>query len=101
MGSRTSSSPAIHRNPGFFYTQIDKWFPGHRFENVLVIGAGNGNDVAVALRRGDRHVDAVEIDPQILQLGIARHPLRPYQDPRVSTYVDDGRSFLQKSDRGR
>ena len=84
-------------DPGFFYTQIDRWFPGHSFDNVLVIGAGTGNDVAVALKRGDAHVDAVEIDPRILELGEARHPLRPYQDPRVDTHVDDGRSFLQRT----
>ena len=37
--------------------------------NVLVIGAGNGNDVAVALSKGARHVDAVEIDPVLLRIG--------------------------------
>ena len=79
--------------PGFFYTQIDQWFPGHHFENVLVIGAGTGNDVAVALRRGDGHVDAVEIDPRILDLGIERHPLRPYQDRGYRrSWTTDGHS---------
>jgi hypothetical protein len=33
---------------------------------VLVVGAGTGNDVASALRHGAAHVDAVEIDPVIL-----------------------------------
>jgi hypothetical protein len=65
---------------------------------VLVIGAGSGSDVAIALARGARHVDAVEIDPRILQIGRERHPDRPYDDPRVSTHVDDGRAFLEQSD---
>ena len=64
---------------------------------VLVVGAGSGSDVAIALARGARHVDAVEIDPRILQIGQQRHPDRPYDDPRVSTYVNDGRAFLEQS----
>jgi Spermine/spermidine synthase domain len=63
--------------------------------NVLVIGAGNGNDVAVALSKGARHVDAVEIDPLLLAVGRQYHPAHPYQSPRVTTHVDDGRQYLQ------
>jgi spermidine synthase len=82
---------------GFFFTQIERWFPGRGFANVLIIGSGNGNDVAVALARGDQHVDAVEIDPRILDIGTRLHPDRPYQDPRVIRIVDDGRAFLRNS----
>jgi hypothetical protein len=42
------------------------------FDEVLVIGAGSGNDVAAALQAGVRHVDAVEIDPAIFAIGIIR-----------------------------
>lgn len=65
--------------------------------NVLVIGAGTGNDVAVALYQGASHVDAVEIDPVLQRLGASVHPDHPYQDPRVSVYIDDGRAFLQRT----
>ena len=65
-------------------------------DNVLVIGAGTGNDVALALSRGAGHVDAVEIDPEILALG-GQHPDRPYDDPRVTTHVADGRAFLERT----
>ena len=65
--------------------------------NVLVVGAGTGNDVALALARGATHVDAVEIDPKILDLGRRLHPDRPYEDPRVTTHVDDGRAFLERT----
>ncbi len=82
---------------GFFYTQIDKWFPGRHFSNTLIVGSGNGVDAAVALRRGDGHIDAVEIDPRILEFGFARYPSRPYQDPRVTSIVDDGRAFLRNN----
>jgi SAM-dependent methyltransferase len=72
---------------------------GRPFEDVLVIGAGSGNDVAAALRYGARHVDAVEIDPVISALGRRDHPDRPFSDRRVSMYPDDGRSFLRKTTR--
>jgi SAM-dependent methyltransferase len=65
--------------------------------NVLVIGAGNGNDVAAALAAGATHVDAVEIDPAIQELGVEHHPDHPYDDPRVTRIVGDGRSFLERT----
>jgi len=68
-------------------------------EDVLIIGAGNGNDVAAALASGAAHVDAVEIDGEILSIGAALHPNRPYDDPRVTRIVGDGRAFLQNTDR--
>ena len=43
---------------------------------VLIIGAGSGNDVAVALARGATSVDA-EIDEHLLDVG-RTHPDRPY-----------------------
>lgn len=63
--------------------------------NVVIVGAGSGNDVAAALRSGARHVDAIEIDPAILQAGKANHPERPYDDPRVNPVVNDARSFFR------
>jgi spermidine synthase len=68
---------------------------GKPFENVLIIGAGSGNDVSRALQWGAKHVDAVEIDPAILRLGQRDHPDRPYDDPRVTVHLDDGRNFLR------
>ena len=71
---------------------------GNSLGRVLIVGAGSGSDVAIALSKGAEHVDAVEIDPRILQIGKERHPDRPYDDPRVSTFVNDGRAFLEQSD---
>ena len=70
-----------------------------KYHRALVIGAGTGTDVAVALRQGVDHVDAVEIDPEILALGAARYPepVPPLADPRVTKYVNDGRAFLRTS----
>ena len=60
-------------------------------DNVLVVGAGSGNDVATALRAGAKHVDAVDIDRAIVQMGREHHPERPYDDPRVRVIIDDAR----------
>lgn len=70
-----------------------------RLRDVLIVGAGSGTDVAIALRMGARHVDAVEIDPRLLEIGRERHPDRPYADPRVTTHIDDGRAFLERTDK--
>lgn len=66
-------------------------------KNVLIVGAGTGNDVAVALSEGARHVDAVEIDPVLLKIGRTEHPDHPYDNPRVTTHTADGRAFLQNT----
>ena len=67
-------------------------------DDVLIIGAGSGTDVALALDAGARRIDAVEIDPRIQQIGEQRHPDRPYDDPRVSVHIEDGRAFLERTD---
>jgi SAM-dependent methyltransferase len=72
---------------------------GRSFDDILIIGAGSGNDVAAALAQGAKHVDAVEIDPVIHRRGYEDHPNRPYRDPRVSVHLDDGRSFVRKTER--
>jgi hypothetical protein len=68
-------------------------------QDVLVIGAGSGNDVAAALLSGAARVDAVEIDPVIADLGRRYHPARPYQDARVHLVVDDARAFMSATTR--
>ncbi len=66
-------------------------------ESVLVVGAGLGNDVAAALRQGAARVDAVEIDPAILELGRELHPEQPYTAPGVRLIADDARSWFARS----
>ncbi|WP_347590294.1 spermidine synthase [Acrocarpospora sp. B8E8] len=68
-------------------------------DEVLIVGAGSGTDVAIALAKGAKHVDAVEIDPKLRELGGTFHPDRPYQDPRVTTHINDGRAFLERTDK--
>jgi spermidine synthase len=76
---------------------LDRWRLPHTImpdaRNVLVIGAGGGNDVSAALEAGASRVVAVEIDPEILKLGRAHHPDSPYSDPRVHVVIDDARHY--------
>jgi len=67
-------------------------------DNVLIVGAGSGSDVAIALSKGAGHVDAVDIDPRIMQIGVDGNPDHAYQDPRVTRHINDGRAFLQSTD---
>lgn len=64
---------------------------------VLVLGAGTGNDVAAAIRSGAESIEAVEIDPVIAKLG-AEHPEEPYEDSRVRLVIDDARAYLERHD---
>ncbi len=80
-----------------FYEQIYRWFPDRTFDRVLIVGAGSGTDVAVALDHGASRIDAVEIDPRIQDIGVRHHPDRPYDDPRVRRINDDGRAFVRRS----
>jgi SAM-dependent methyltransferase len=75
------------------YERTARTTPGR----VLIVGAGTGTDVALALSRGATRVDAVEIDPRLEQIGAQRHPDRPYSDPRVHVHIDDGRAFLERT----
>lgn len=69
-----------------------------RPRQALVIGAGTGNDVAVLLDEGAERVDAVEIDPAIVDIGRKRHPSRPYDSPRVRVFNTDARTYLNTTD---
>src|SRR5579859_6753247 len=91
------SLAVMHKQKAFYfypYRHVTKASLG----NVLIIGSGTGNDAAVALSEGARHVDTVEIDPLLVRLG-AMHPNHPYANPRLTAHVDDGRAFLQDTSR--
>lgn len=85
--------------------QVDEYIEGYNLpyslaptgSRVLVVGSGMGNDVAAALRSQMGKVTAVEIDPTILALGQKYHPEKPYDDPRVTSVVDDARSYFEKN----
>ena len=86
------TDPGLRKIVGYYELPF-KTAPG--LTQVAIVGAGSGNDVASALRNGASHVDAVEIDPAIRDMGIQNHPEHPYQDPRVRSVINDARNFLR------
>lgn len=66
-------------------------------KDILVIGAGGGNDVAAAVRAGAIQIDAVEIDPSVLELGKKYHPEKPYSHSSVNAIVGDGRAYVRQT----
>jgi spermidine synthase len=94
----------VAAHPQFFEQVPIQWdaynLPYHFYDNpanVLVLGAGMGNDVAAAVRNGAGHVVAVEIDPLIQHLGRESHFERPYSSPQVTAVVNDARSYIENS----
>jgi len=88
---------ANYLNKETFYFRVYDLFGRQPFKKVLVLGAGTGSDVAIALHNGAEYIDAVEIDPVIYKLGLILNPDKPYDDPRVHVYINDGRSFLRNT----
>ena len=98
IGHQAMVSRQDDSNPSYAYSlpylfARDSGMPS--FGDVLVIGAGSGNDVSRALAFGARTVDAVEIDPVIQRIGREDHPDQPFQDPRVTVHIGDGRNYLR------
>ncbi|MEO8358770.1 MAG: hypothetical protein ABI672_01970 [Vicinamibacteria bacterium] len=66
-------------------------------KRVLIVGAGSGNDVQAALQAGAESIQAVEIDPTIVEIGRALHPNHPYSSPKVTLTIDDARAYFGRS----
>lgn len=67
---------------------------------VLVLGAGAGSDVLLALAHGAVRVDAVELDPAMIGLvneRFAEYAGRLYEDDRVHVHIGEARSFAARS----
>jgi spermidine synthase len=87
--------PALRKIVGYYELPFKT---ARSLRNVAIVGAGSGNDVAAALRNNAGHVDAVEIDPAIRDLGWENHPEKPYQDRRVHSIINDARNFFRTTD---
>lgn len=71
-------------------------------DDVLIIGPGGGRDVLFALAAGAKKVTGVEINPiianRIMRDRFAKRSGYLYSDPRVEIVVDEGRSFVSRSE---
>ena len=85
----------LHQGPGFPYAMR----PGAK---ALIIGPGGGYDVARALASGSHDITAVEINPiianDVMRDRFARESHYIYFRPGVDLHIEDGRSFVRRSD---
>ncbi|HEX8524979.1 MAG TPA: hypothetical protein VF669_22200 [Tepidisphaeraceae bacterium] len=110
--------PVSERGPAYLMPHLLNRDAGNKpFKDIMIIGAGSGNDISGALKSGVEHIDAVEIDPVINWIGRQDHPDEPYSvlaerlwgpkthgDYALTTdakkwgiHLDDGRSFVKKT----
>lgn len=86
------------KREAFYFAPYD-YFTHTSYKKILIIGAGSGVDVAAAIGENPEleEIDAVEIDPKMVELGKKYNVNKPYDDPRVNIIIDDGRNFLAKT----
>jgi spermidine synthase len=74
-----------------------------RVRSALIIGYGLGNTAKALTDSSDPEtIDVVDVSPDILAMAPVVFPDRreqPLADPRVQVHVEDGRYFLQATDR--
>ena len=67
---------------------------------VLILGAGGGEQVLLALYHGARQIDAVELNPQIINLVADKYADFAggiYNRPEVDVHIGEARSFIART----
>ena len=90
--------------PFAYLDQTTAALPFHLLERpeTLVLGAGAGSDVLLALYHRASRVDAVELNPQVVRLineTYSEFAGGLYARPDVKVHVGEGRSFIAASER--
>ena len=71
-------------------------------KSVCIIGSGGGRDILTALEAGAEHIDAVELNPEMIEVvtGVfADFSGDVYHLPGVEAHASEGRSFLTRTPR--
>ncbi len=81
---------------------ISSALPYHLLDKpeVLIVGAGGGGEVLTALYHGAALVNAVELNPQVVNLvknEYAEFSNRIYSHPLVRVFIKEGRGFIQST----
>ena len=104
MSALTASTAGASRSRTS--TTLTSALPYHLLERprVLVLGAGAGADVLQALYHGAAPVDAVELNPQVVDLVQERFGEfsgRPYSAPGVRVHIGRGARVRRRARDGR
>ena len=74
---------------------------GEEPNDLLIVGAAGVHEILASLYYQAKHIDAVELNPvthDLLENKYADYAGRLAQQPEVNYVLDDGRSFLERSD---
>jgi SAM-dependent methyltransferase len=90
------------REPLAYLDYLSSSLPYHVLENprVLILGSGGGTDVLMALYNQARRIDAVELNPQVINLVKRVHADfagHLYQSEGVKVHVAEARGFVAGS----
>ena len=102
FGARSDRQSCIElSNPGrlvFGYTQriFDTLHHMPNMSRVLIIGIGGGS-LPMAIREAypKAHVDAVELDQEVINVALRYFQFKP--DEKLAVFAEDGRVFIRKS----
>jgi hypothetical protein len=88
--------------PLAYLDQLSSAAPYHLLEHpqVLILGAGGGMDVLQALYHDAAHIDAVELNGQMVDLvrsRFARYAGDLYRHPKVSLHTAEARAYLART----
>jgi hypothetical protein len=69
--------------------------------DTLILGAGAGKDILLSLLAGSKHITAVELNQDVVDLTrrYAAYNGNILDRPEVNTVVSDGRSFVERDNR--
>ena len=90
----TKGSPRYYQTQNDFIHSTLPFATKPSPERVLVVGAGGGKDVEAALLLGAKQVDAIEIDPVLINLSKKINASGIYFNPRVKVQINDARAFF-------
>ncbi len=70
-------------------------------DDTLIIGSGGGKDILLALLGSSKNIDAVEINPSTVDAANKFKDFNGdiYNYKGVNAYIDDGRNFIEKTDK--
>jgi hypothetical protein len=97
MTPEAKKLPILKTLEGFFQERYRYYNIPHKLaspKEILILGAGTGSDIDIAVKHGVESITGIEIDPGIISLG--KRYNQSYTSPKVHIHNGDGRDFINK-----